>query len=93
MLSLCCTNGDMRAQAVFTAELLPFAAWPIAGPVRDMPLAVCDATTVAPADLVASDLIFPDRRGETYQVRFNPVHRWYWLPEMTTEGGAAAEGL
>jgi hypothetical protein len=73
----------MRAQAVFTAELLPFAAWPIAGPVRDMPLAVCDSTTVSPTDLVASDLIFPDRRGETYQVRFSPVHRWYWLPEMT----------
>ena len=33
------------------------------GPVRDMPLAVCDTTTVAPGDLVASDLIYPDRRG------------------------------
>lgn len=58
---------------------------PLAGPVRDMPLGVCDASTVAPEDLVASDLIYPDRRGETYQVRFNAAHRWYWLPEMMPE--------
>jgi hypothetical protein len=58
---------------------------PLAGPVRDMPLGVCDAATVGPADLVAGDLIYPDRRGETYQVRFNPAHRWYWLPEMGTD--------
>src|ERR687893_812198 len=58
---------------------------PLAGPVRDMPLAVCDAASAAPGDLVPSDLIYPDRTGETYQVRFNPAHRWYWLPEMTPE--------
>jgi hypothetical protein len=57
----------------------------LAGPVRDMPLAVCDAATATPEDLVPSDLIYPDRVGETYQVRFNPAHRWYWLPEMGTE--------
>ncbi|MEN0073877.1 MAG: CmcJ/NvfI family oxidoreductase [Paracraurococcus sp.] len=58
---------------------------PLAGPVRDMPLAVADARTAAPADFVASDLIYRDRVGETYQVRFNPAHRWYWLPEMMPE--------
>ena len=75
-----------EAEALLRGRVQIVNLWrPIAGPVRDMPLAVCDATTVAPADLVASDLIYPDRRGETYQVRFNPAHRWYWLPEMTTE--------
>jgi hypothetical protein len=58
---------------------------PLAGPVRDMPLAMCDAASVAPGDLVASDLIYPDRRGETYQVRFNTAQRWYWLPQMMTD--------
>ncbi|MDO9710902.1 CmcJ/NvfI family oxidoreductase [Paracraurococcus lichenis] len=58
---------------------------PLAGPVRDMPLAVCDVASTAPEDLVASDLIYPDRTGETYQVRFNAAHRWYWLPEMMPE--------
>jgi hypothetical protein len=34
---------------------------PIRGPLRDSPLAVCDVTTVAADDLVASDLIYPKR--------------------------------
>jgi len=42
---------------------------PIRGPVRDTPLAMCDGTTVAAANLVASDLIYPNRRGETYSVK------------------------
>jgi hypothetical protein len=56
---------------------------PIRGPVRDTPLALCDATSVAVEDLIASDLIYPDRSGETYSVKFNPDHRWFYFPEMT----------
>jgi hypothetical protein len=55
---------------------------PINGPVEDRPLAVADARTVALADLVPHELIYPDRVGETYQVRFNPAHRWFYLPNM-----------
>src|SRR6201995_1852660 len=55
---------------------------PIRGPVRDTPLALCDATSIGPGDLVASDLIYPNRNGETYSVRFNPNHRWFYFPEM-----------
>jgi hypothetical protein len=58
---------------------------PIRGPVRDAPLAMCDGTTVAADDLVASDLIYPNRRGETYSVRYNPAHRWFYFPEMTPD--------
>ena len=38
---------------------------PIRGPLRDAPLAVCDATTVAFTDFVPSDLVYRDRTGET----------------------------
>jgi hypothetical protein len=55
---------------------------PITGPLRDAPLAVCDAGSVAPQDLVAADLVYPDRTGETYSVRYNPRHRWYYVPDM-----------
>jgi hypothetical protein len=58
---------------------------PIRGPLRDSPLAMCDASTVAPDDLVASDLIYPNRNGETYSVAYNPNHRWFYFPEMTTD--------
>jgi hypothetical protein len=55
---------------------------PIHGPLRDAPLAVCDASTVAAADLVPSDLVYRDRLGETYSVTYNPEHRWFYVPEM-----------
>ena len=41
---------------------------PIRGPLQDAPLAVCDARTVDPEDLVPSDLVYRDRVGETYSV-------------------------
>ena len=58
---------------------------PIKGPLLDSPLAVCDATTIAPDDLVPSDLVYPHRVGETYSVKFNPAHRWYYVPQMRTD--------
>jgi hypothetical protein len=58
---------------------------PIRGPVRDAPLAMADGTTVTPDDLVASDLIYPNRSGETYSVKYNPNHRWFYFPEMTAD--------
>jgi hypothetical protein len=58
---------------------------PIRGPVRDTPLAMLDGTTVKESDLVASDLIYPNRSGETYSVKFSPDHRWFYFPEMTSD--------
>ena len=58
---------------------------PIRGPLRDAPLAICDATSVAFADFVPSDLVYRDRVGETYRVRYNPTHRWFYVPEMRVD--------
>ncbi len=58
---------------------------PLVGPLRDWPLAVADARTVAPGDLVPSDLVYPNRVGETYGVRYNPAHRWFYVPDMRTD--------
>jgi len=58
---------------------------PIRGPLRDAPLAMCDGQTVAPGDLVASDLIYPGRKGETYSVKYNPNHRWFYVPDMSAD--------
>ncbi len=58
---------------------------PIGGPVLQTPLAVCDARTIEPKDLMASDLVYPDWTGETYSVAFNPRHRWYWYPRQTPQ--------
>ncbi len=58
---------------------------PIRGPVKDSPLAVCDASSIEPKDLLASDLVYRDRIGETYQVTHSPRHRWFYFPEMQTD--------
>jgi hypothetical protein len=58
---------------------------PIRGPLLDSPLAVCDARTVKPDELVASDLVYPHRVGETYSVKYNPDHQWFYVPGMTVD--------
>jgi hypothetical protein len=54
-------------------------------PVLDAPLAVCDARSVELADFVASDIFYPDRQGEIYQVMHRPTHQWWYFPAMTRD--------
>jgi hypothetical protein len=58
---------------------------PIAEPLRDCPLAICDASSVDERDLLAIDLLYPHRTGEIYYVAFNPAHRWYYASDMKTD--------
>jgi hypothetical protein len=58
---------------------------PIRGPLKDSPLAVCDARTVRPDQLIGSDLVYPHRVGETYSVKFSPEHQWYYIPDMVPD--------
>jgi hypothetical protein len=55
---------------------------PIRGPIEEAPLALADARSMRPEDLVASDLIYRDRVGETYAIAHNPAHRWFYFPRM-----------
>jgi hypothetical protein len=50
--------------------------------VHDAPLALCDARSVTPRDLVPADLIYKERTGEIYYATFNTRHRWLYVPEM-----------
>jgi hypothetical protein len=58
---------------------------PIAYPARDWPLAVGDARSFSPDDLIASDLIFPHRKGETYVVAHNAAQRWLYVPDLAPD--------
>lgn len=55
---------------------------PIVDVVRDTPLAICDAGSMAPEDFVPTEMRYRDRVGETYSVSYNPAHRWYYFPRM-----------
>jgi hypothetical protein len=77
--------GD-EAEELLRGRVQIINLWrPIRGPLRDAPLAVCDARTVAFSDLVPSDLVYPNRVGETYAVTYSPSHRWYYVPAMQPE--------
>jgi hypothetical protein len=58
---------------------------PIRHPVETFPLAICEAPSLAPKDLVISERIYPNRVGQTYAITYNPAHRWYWFPRMRRE--------
>jgi len=40
------------------------------------------AKTLEAENLVASELRYPDRTGETYAITYNPNQRWYYFPKM-----------
>jgi hypothetical protein len=53
-----------------------------AEPIRSNPLAMADARSVAPDDLLIAERRYPNRVGQTYRLKYNPRHRWFYFPEM-----------
>lgn len=103
-LALLMTHSDFTATSAidnFTglAKLYPdartarrFAAynawWPATPPPHDKPLALCDASTVAPSDLMPTNAVVHDPKGEASKYgeiglyRYNPRHRWSFYPNL-----------
>lgn len=91
------TSGPRRAAEVLGpdafarltaagARVLQVNVWrPIRGPVERAPLALADASSVDPQDLVATDQVFPGRVGEIYHLAYHPDQRWYYAPRMTRD--------
>jgi len=77
--------GD-EAEALLKKRFAVINVWrPIRGPVREFPLAVADARSVREADLIATDLVYPDRTGEIYYAGYNPEHKWFYAPAMRSD--------
>ena len=73
----------IEAEALLKNRFAIVQVWrPIRNPIQSDPLAICDARTLAPGDLIAADRKYPDRVGETYRISFNPDHRWFYIPNM-----------
>lgn len=54
----------------------------IKGPILDTPLALCDARSVSPSDLVVSEVMYPNRTGEIYAMTHSNTHRWAYFSQM-----------
>jgi hypothetical protein len=78
--------GGERAESLLENRVAIVNAWrSIAGVVRTAPLGLIHARSVRTSDLVSTDLIYPDRVGEIYEVAGNPAHRWYYFSEMNRD--------
>lgn len=51
-------------------------------PIQKNPLALAAANSVKPDDFLLSERRYPDRVGQTYRLKYNPDHKWFFFPEM-----------
>jgi hypothetical protein len=51
-------------------------------PIQSNPLAIADAKSVEPDDLLIAERRYPHRVGQTYRLKHNPRHRWVYFPRM-----------
>ena len=54
----------------------------IAGPVQTTPLALCDAQTIGPEQLITAERRTPDRVGHTQAMTYSDDNRWYYFSDM-----------
>jgi hypothetical protein len=54
-------------------------------PVETHPLALCDAASVRPEDLVVFEIHYHDRIGENYFAKHADGHQWYLYPGLTRD--------
>ncbi len=72
-----------EAEALLKRRFAIIQAWrAINQPIRSNPLAVADARSVAPQDLLIAERRYPHRVGQTYRLKYNPAHRWFYFPQM-----------
>jgi hypothetical protein len=72
-----------EAEALLARRFAIVQVWrAINQPIRSKPLAIADARSIEPKDLLIAERRYPHRVGQTYQLKHNPDHRWFYFPEM-----------
>jgi hypothetical protein len=72
-----------EAETLLQGRFAIIQAWrAINQPIESNPLAIADARSVAPEDLLISERRYPHRVGQTYRLKYNPRHRWVYFPRM-----------
>jgi len=54
-------------------------------PVATHPLALCDAASVSPDDLVVFEIHYADRIGENYFAKHSDEHQWYFFSALNRD--------
>jgi hypothetical protein len=82
---------SLPADARAPRRVAHYNIWRAISPApQDVPLALCDARSVAAADLLPADAMF-DQNGEIVWsfeglvVAHSPAHRWHWFPDLSRD--------
>jgi hypothetical protein len=71
------------------SRLLIIQAWrALSPPPQDIPLALCDCSTVKKSDVVTVTQSIKNEPGNQVKsclLHFNPEQRWYYFPELTSD--------
>lgn len=69
------------------SRLMIIQAWrALSPPPQDVPLAICDASSVLDTDIVVHD--YSSENGAEWKsavLHYSPGYRWYYFPEMTSD--------
>ena len=72
-----------EAEELLQHRFAIFNVWrSIAGPIRNHPIVVCDATTVGADELVSVERRAEERIGELQVALHSPGQSWYYYPNM-----------
>lgn len=75
--------GEERARARLARRFAIVQVWRATHePIEVDPLALCDARSVRPEELLAAERRHADRVGEIYQLMYAPTQRWLYFPRM-----------
>jgi hypothetical protein len=75
-----------EADSLLAGHFAIIQVWrPIRYPVETFPLALCDAQTISPNDLIVTERRHPNRIGQTYSISYNANHQWFWFPLQRRE--------
>ena len=71
------------AETLLQGRVALYNVWkPLYRRVDELPLAMCDARSHAPGDMLRMELKYRERTGEIYVMRYSPAHRWVYFPQM-----------
>ena len=72
-----------EAEALLARRFAIIQVWrAINQPTQSNPLVVADAKSVAMEDLIVAERRYPHRVGQTYRLKYNSNHRWFYFPQM-----------
>ncbi len=76
-----------RAEERLAKRFAVYNLWRLLSPPpQNRPLAVCDATSLAGADVIPSQTYtYGEHYYQNALFRYNPAHRWYYYPNMQTD--------